>query len=416
MTPLDRGTTMVPQPASSDPHSRGLIVSEPSEAPPVVTCFLLKVASRCNLACDYCYVYEHADQSYRQQPKLMSVRTAQAVGRRLNEYLCRNEHIEKVTIVIHGGEPLLLGVKRMDALLRALLAEMRENVTRVSLSVQTNGVLLTRQWLDLFLRHDVTISLSADGPRAANDLHRLDHFNRSTYDLVQQSINALTQSSIYAKLFGGVLAVVDLNTKPEEVLAWAKALHIPSIDFLLPDGTYDHLPPRLLEPGIRNNAAAYGRWLGSAFDYWYSSDSDIRVRLFENIMDLSLGGESRTEGIGLGHFSILTIETDGQIQDTDVMKVAAPGAPVLDKKWSVHTISIDSALASQAAKSRAALARSLPTTCKRCSQVNTCGGGHLPHRYSSYDQGFSNPSIYCGDLSYLIHHIERRIFSDLPSV
>ena len=30
--------------------------------------FLLKVHSRCNLACDYCYVYQHADQSWRTRP------------------------------------------------------------------------------------------------------------------------------------------------------------------------------------------------------------------------------------------------------------------------------------------------------------------------------------------------------------
>ena len=399
-----------------DSESRhDLIASETGCSPPVVTCFLLKVASRCNLACDYCYVYEHADQSYLEQPKLMSVRTAEATGRRLNEYLCQNKHIEKVTIVIHGGEPLLVGVKRMEALLDAIHSEVND-VERMSISVQTNGVLLAPRWLDLFLHYDVTVSISADGPRKVNDLHRLDHRNRSTYRAVERGIGLLSRSPTYAKLLGGTLAVVDLNTDPVDILKWAGTLHIPSVDFLLPDGTYDRLPPSLSEPGIRNNAAAYGKWLAKAFDYWYSSDVDLRVRLFENIMDLSLGGESRTEGIGPGRFSILTIETDGQIQDTDVMKVAAHGMPVFDPKWTVYTTSIDDALASEAVKSRAALASSVPTTCKRCSQVRICGGGHLPHRYSLDNSSFSNPSIYCGDLSHLISHIDDRVRRDLPHV
>ena len=34
--------------------------------PPVsLSQFVLKVNSRCNLACDHCYVYEAADQSWR---------------------------------------------------------------------------------------------------------------------------------------------------------------------------------------------------------------------------------------------------------------------------------------------------------------------------------------------------------------
>ena len=41
-------------------------------ATPTIQCFLLKVASRCNLSCDYCYMYEHADQSWRNQPHMFS--------------------------------------------------------------------------------------------------------------------------------------------------------------------------------------------------------------------------------------------------------------------------------------------------------------------------------------------------------
>ena len=36
--------------------------------------FVLKVHARCNLACDYCYMYELADQSWRNASKLMSDR------------------------------------------------------------------------------------------------------------------------------------------------------------------------------------------------------------------------------------------------------------------------------------------------------------------------------------------------------
>ncbi|MGH8573602.1 MAG: FxsB family cyclophane-forming radical SAM/SPASM peptide maturase, partial [Gammaproteobacteria bacterium] len=34
--------------------------------------FVLKVYSRCNLACDYCYVYQMADQTWRDRPLVMS--------------------------------------------------------------------------------------------------------------------------------------------------------------------------------------------------------------------------------------------------------------------------------------------------------------------------------------------------------
>src|ERR1700746_395212 len=34
--------------------------------------FIVKVHSRCDLSCDYCYMYEMADQSWRDQPRAMS--------------------------------------------------------------------------------------------------------------------------------------------------------------------------------------------------------------------------------------------------------------------------------------------------------------------------------------------------------
>ncbi|MEV2226882.1 hypothetical protein AB0E01_44690 [Nocardia vinacea] len=36
--------------------------------------FVVKIHSRCNLVCDYCYIYEMADQSWREQPNTMSRR------------------------------------------------------------------------------------------------------------------------------------------------------------------------------------------------------------------------------------------------------------------------------------------------------------------------------------------------------
>lgn len=38
--------------------------------------FVLKVHSRCDLACDHCYVYEHADQNWRRMPVAMSAESA----------------------------------------------------------------------------------------------------------------------------------------------------------------------------------------------------------------------------------------------------------------------------------------------------------------------------------------------------
>src|ERR1700683_5624618 len=37
--------------------------------------FVLKICSRCDLACDHCYVYEYADQSWRGRPLAIASET-----------------------------------------------------------------------------------------------------------------------------------------------------------------------------------------------------------------------------------------------------------------------------------------------------------------------------------------------------
>ena len=84
------------------------------ESIPIDT-ILLKTASRCNIACSYCYVYQLGDQGWRRQPPTMSPSTIDAIVGRLDEL--RQAQDRDFAVVLHGGEPLLLG----EALLARLL-------------------------------------------------------------------------------------------------------------------------------------------------------------------------------------------------------------------------------------------------------------------------------------------------------
>ena len=74
--------------------------------------FVLKVASRCNLNCDYCYMYQHADQTWRNKPKCLSEHHQELFAKRLNEYVTA-KNLQHVLIIYHGGEPLLFGAENI---------------------------------------------------------------------------------------------------------------------------------------------------------------------------------------------------------------------------------------------------------------------------------------------------------------
>jgi hypothetical protein len=68
--------------------------------------FVLKIHSRCDLACDHCYVYEHADQSWRGRPLVIAQETVAAAGAAIATH-ARDHQLSEVRVILHGGEPLL---------------------------------------------------------------------------------------------------------------------------------------------------------------------------------------------------------------------------------------------------------------------------------------------------------------------
>src|SRR3954469_20508253 len=85
--------------------------------------FIVKVHSRCDLSCDYCYMYEMADSSWKSQPKQMSPDVVDVVAARIAEH-AEAHRLDEVEVIRHGGEPLLAGVDRI----RAIVTRLRTTV------------------------------------------------------------------------------------------------------------------------------------------------------------------------------------------------------------------------------------------------------------------------------------------------
>src|SRR5437763_14948229 len=77
--------------------------------------FILKVHSRCNLSCTYCYVYEMAEQGWPALPRRMDTAIAALVADRIGEH-ARAHDLPGVEVILHGGEPLLAGTGSLPEL------------------------------------------------------------------------------------------------------------------------------------------------------------------------------------------------------------------------------------------------------------------------------------------------------------
>nr|WP_184942104.1 FxsB family cyclophane-forming radical SAM/SPASM peptide maturase [Planomonospora venezuelensis] len=366
--------------------------------------FLLKVHSRCNLACDYCYVYTLADQSWRSQPMVMAPELVAAVARRIREH-ARAHGLGSVRVILHGGEPLLAGHDYLGKIVEIVRSEAGAGLT-VDAAVQTNAVLLEEPALRSFAELDVKVGVSLDGSPRANDRNRRFADGRSSFEAVARALRLL-MSPPYRRLYGGLLCTVDLANDPIETYEALAGFEPPMIDFLLPHGTWDAPPPgRPPDP----ERAPYADWLVRVFDRWYDAEGGPAVRIFREIIHLLLGGSSASEAVGLTPSSLVVVETDGTIEQTDSLKAVRHGAPATGLNVVDHPF--DAALRHPGMVARQLGREALSETCGACRFGRVCGAGLYPHRYRS-GTGFLNPSVYCADLYRLIGHIRSRLVADL---
>nr|WP_051726629.1 FxsB family cyclophane-forming radical SAM/SPASM peptide maturase [Streptacidiphilus jeojiense] len=372
------------------------------DSPPVpFSDFILKVHSRCNLACDYCYVYEHADQSWRTRPLVMSETTMAAVVGRIRDH-AQGHRLSRVSIGMHGGEPLLAGHDLIEKL-AVRLRDSLQGICDPELWIQTNGVLLDERFCEIFLAQGIEVGISLDGGKVANDRHRVHANGKSSFSAVVRGISLLA-SERYRSLFSGLLCTIDTLNDPIAVYESLASFDPPALDLLLPHANWENPPAHQDGPGT-----AYADWLIRIFDRWNADLRPFPIRLFDSIIDTSFGGSSGVETIGLGSAEMVVVETDGTLEQVDHLKSTFEGAAYTG--LDVLENSFDEAAAHPGIRARQVGLAGLAAECQACPLVTSCGGGLYAHRYRA-GSGFDNPSVYCADLYRLIEHIRVSIDAD----
>src|SRR6185312_10625734 len=133
-----------------------------------------------------------------------------------------------VTVVLHGGEPLLAGQEYVRRVVDRVRARTPSEV-RIDWLVQTNGVLLDHSWLRMLDELGVRIGVSLDGNRAQHDRRRRDGRGRGTHDRVARALRLLMRPE-FERVYAGLLTVVDLESDPVEVYESLLAFAPPQVD------------------------------------------------------------------------------------------------------------------------------------------------------------------------------------------
>ncbi|MFF2650350.1 FxsB family cyclophane-forming radical SAM/SPASM peptide maturase [Streptomyces sp. NPDC058045] len=366
---------------------------------------LLKVHSRCNLACAHCYVYRAADDTWRDQPRAMSPAVAERACRRIAAHAARHR-LSSMRVLLHGGEPLLAGAEFLDRVV-GRLRELLPSSTRLDVLAQTNGTLVDEEMLRVCHRRRIQLGVSLDGERDTHDRQRARPDGAGSHRAVAETLRLL-DSPRHRPLWAGLLCTVDAASDPAAAYRHLLSYRPPAVDLLLPLGNWGSPPPgRTADPAN----TPYADWLSAFFDLWYREPvQPFRLPFFESVVDLLLGGEASVGTVGGGPSRVVVVETDGRLTQSDLLKTAYQGAP--ETGCDVFRHELDDLLDHPGIVAGQLGRAGLDGECLRCPVLEVCGGGMYAHRYRP-GSGFRNPSVYSPDLRAFIGHVQRTVTRDL---
>lgn len=360
---------------------------------------ILKVSERCNIDCSYCYFFYGGDESYKQHPPLFS---QEKVGQ-LSKFLIQavsDFDLESIQVDFHGGEPLLMGERRMRIACETLTAALSGKCS-LSFAIQTNGLLINSKWCDLFCDFGFYVGVSLDGDRADNDRFRLDHNGKGTYSRAVRGLEmVLSRSDKELLPQPTVLSVANVSIDPVSTFYhFVEELGIRNIDFLMPDDTHDSQELQDTE--------LLSEWYKKIFDSWIDkNDPSVSIRFLKSLTSLLVGGQSLVVGTGEAPIFAITIGSDGGIHPDDTLRSC--GSELFQSDLNISTNSLKDFLVDEKQIQIIEETSALSEKCESCTWSLVCGGGSPVNRWSKENR-FDNPTVYCATMMSLIPHIKHRI-------
>ena len=348
---------------------------------PPLSIMLKPASGLCNLRCQYCFYADEAANRETASYGMMSEDTLEQILKRTLAFAEGS-----CTVVFQGGEPTLAG---LDFFRKAMELEKKWNVNHVAIhnSIQTNGILLDREWAAFLKEHNFLVGISLDGNRRVHDANRLDPKGDGTFAQVMGAINLLKEW----KIEFNVLAVVTRQSVPQ-----IKNIY----QFFIRSGVdYQQYIPCLdpLEtvPGLQSyslDEALYLKFLKDLFDCWYADarQGKLRyIRYFIGLMNLIAGnppGVCEMNGVCSRQY---VVEADGSVYPCDFY--------MLDQ-WKLGNLTTDTF--EQLEQQRQALqfieaSRVYPRQCHQCRWAPLCRGGCRRDRLTA-ENGQPGINRYCG--------------------
>ncbi len=374
--------------------------------PPAFHVMAKPTGAQCNLDCDYCFFLKKVNlypgSDFRMTDEVMESYIRQTI---------EGHQVPQVTIAWQGGEPTLMG---LDFFRRAVDVEKKylKPGMQIENTLQTNGVLIDKEWCEFLHENRFLVGLSLDGPKHLHDAYRKDKAGNSVFDRVIRAAHLMQGHKVEFNILCTVNAANSHH--PLEVYRFfrdeVKARYIQFIPIVERDNeTGNQEGTKITDRSVRPEQ--FGNFLVKIFDEWVRKDVGVMfVQLFDGILASYVRGYSTLcifqptcgEGCALEH--------NGDLYSCDHFVEPAYLIGNITKVPLTELISSQKQRAFGQAKSK-----NLPRYCRECEFLFTCHGECPKNRVLNTPDGEPGLNWLCAGLKEFFTHTKpyMHIMADL---
>lgn len=367
--------------------------------------------SLCNLDCRYCYYLDKSEIYGGREPRM----SLEMLEKAVKSYIEANEN-DEVMFNWHGGEPLIMGI---DFYRKAVEFEKKYAAGKtVYNTVQTNGVLLDREWADFFRENGFLVGVSIDGPEEIHDRYRKDKGGGSVFGKVVRGIECLKDGGVPFNTMTTINRASE--GKGKEIYRFLKSLGSRYMQFM---PVMEHVKystdskgrpikgrmPWIVDPMEDGammapwsvSSIGFGKVMCDIFDLWVRADvGSVFVGLFDAtlanwcgirpgtcIYDRTCGGNSVMEHNGdiypCDHF-VYPGYLLGNIMTGSLREIMRSGKQMkfgMDKR------------------------AALPYKCRKCKYLFACNGECPKHRFNRTDHAETGLNALCEGYYMFFEHV-----------
>jgi uncharacterized protein len=350
---------------------------------PTIETVVVQPTPFCNIKCSYCYLPQRDMKTVMQQSTIATL---------FAKLFSSGWASQGLTVIWHAGEPLVVPVSFYQTAFAAI-ETLRPAGLQVRHSFQTNGMLITPKWCELFKKWDVGVGVSIDGPKQLHDAHRITRTGRGTFDKTIAGIRVLQQESVPFHVIS-VLSQQGMDA-PREMLDFYLSEGIEDVCFNVEESEGEHVSGLFAAGDAKER---FRRFLG---DFWVLSRQSGRIRFVREVDGMLprvfRSEQSMMRNAQVEPFGMMNVDCQGNVSSFSPELLGLKQRDYGDFiVGNILTDSLEDMLHSPPMRAMARdIAAGVEACRKDCEYFSVCGGGAPVNKLSENGTFTSSRTSFC---------------------